>query len=237
MEKRIILQDDEGSWMHYDASLVMFYISTLLLGVPFHQGLSDVLVFYVPSPFHVFWTHLCDLYLAYPFLHGAAISNIYNIVYKNVIQQGPDVQKVDNAIHWIKLYPGDNTIDFPNTYPLDSASAIQHLNNRSQTISAFKSRIYLGYIWSLKMYHCLFAALQSTLKPITPSKSLFCAKFTLYKDRQGTHKIVLYYSDVKEELSLLTKSDLVNLEWCLQKTSVLWPSPPHLLVIAFQRVI
>ena len=80
MEKRIILQDDEGSWMHYDASLVMFYISTLLLGVPFHQGLSDVLVFYVPSPFHAFWTHLCDLYLAYPFLHGAAISNNYNIV-------------------------------------------------------------------------------------------------------------------------------------------------------------
>ena len=87
------------------------------------------------------------------------------------------------------------------------------------------------------MYHCLFAALQSTLKPIAPSKSLFCATFTLYKDRQGTHKIVLHYSDVKEELSLLTKSDLVNLEWCLQKTSVLWPSPPHLLVITFQRVI
>ena len=31
------------------------------------------------------------------------------------------------------------------------------------------------------MYHCLFAALQSTLKPITTSKSLFCATFTLYK--------------------------------------------------------
>ena len=54
MEKRIILQDDAGSWMHYDASLAMFYISTLLLGVPFHQDLSDVLVFYVPSPFHAF---------------------------------------------------------------------------------------------------------------------------------------------------------------------------------------
>ena len=95
---------------------------------------------------------------------------------------------VDNAIHWINLYPGDNTIDFPNTYPLDSASAIQDLNNRSQTISAFKSRmasfqinVLFGYIWSLKMYHCLFAALQSTLKPITTSKSLFCATFTLYK--------------------------------------------------------
>ena len=33
------------------------------------------------------------------------------------------VQKVDNAIHWINLYPLDCTIGFPlkiNTYPLDS---------------------------------------------------------------------------------------------------------------------
>ena len=34
--------------------------------------------------------------------------------------QVPIVRKMDNAIHWIKLYPVDNTIDFPNTYPLDS---------------------------------------------------------------------------------------------------------------------
>jgi len=27
---------------------------------------------------------------------------------------------VDGAIHWISLYPGDNPIGFPNTYPLDS---------------------------------------------------------------------------------------------------------------------
>ena len=31
---------------------------------------------------------------------------------------GPVVQKVDNAIHWINLYPVDNAIDFSNTYPL-----------------------------------------------------------------------------------------------------------------------
>ena len=34
--------------------------------------------------------------------------------------QGPVVRKVDNAIHWINLYPVDNAIDFPNTYPLYS---------------------------------------------------------------------------------------------------------------------
>ena len=38
------------------------------------------------------------------------------------------------------------------------------------------------------MYHCPFVPLQSTLKPITHSSHFFCAPFTLYKDRQGTHK-------------------------------------------------
>ena len=31
------------------------------------------------------------------------------------IGQGSFVQKVDNASHWINLYPVDNAIDFPNT--------------------------------------------------------------------------------------------------------------------------
>ena len=35
-----------------------------------------------------------------------------------VLDLAPVVQKVDNAIHWINLYPVDNTIGFPNTYPL-----------------------------------------------------------------------------------------------------------------------
>ena len=32
----------------------------------------------------------------------------------------PVVQKLDSAIHQINLYPVDNAIGFPNTYPLDS---------------------------------------------------------------------------------------------------------------------
>ena len=32
----------------------------------------------------------------------------------------PVVQKVDNAIHRINLYPVDGAIGFPNIYPLDS---------------------------------------------------------------------------------------------------------------------
>ena len=32
---------------------------------------------------------------------------------------GPVVRKVDSAIHWINLYPEDNTVGFPNTYPPD----------------------------------------------------------------------------------------------------------------------
>ena len=34
--------------------------------------------------------------------------------------QAPVVQKADSAIHRINLYLLDSTIDFPNTYPLDS---------------------------------------------------------------------------------------------------------------------
>ena len=32
----------------------------------------------------------------------------------------PVVQKVDNAIDWINLYPLDSAIFFPDIYPLDS---------------------------------------------------------------------------------------------------------------------
>ena len=32
----------------------------------------------------------------------------------------PVVQKLDSAIHRINLYPVDNAIGFPSTYPLDS---------------------------------------------------------------------------------------------------------------------
>ena len=32
----------------------------------------------------------------------------------------PVVQTLDSAIHRIKIYPLDNAIGFPNTYPLDS---------------------------------------------------------------------------------------------------------------------
>ena len=36
------------------------------------------------------------------------------------VLQAPVVQKLDSAIHRIYLYPVDNAIGFPNTYPLDS---------------------------------------------------------------------------------------------------------------------
>ena len=37
-----------------------------------------------------------------------------------LIHRAPVVQKLDNAIHRINLYPVDNAIGFPYTYPLDS---------------------------------------------------------------------------------------------------------------------
>ena len=34
--------------------------------------------------------------------------------------QAPVIQTLDSAIHRTKIYPVDNVIGFPNTYPLDS---------------------------------------------------------------------------------------------------------------------
>ena len=36
------------------------------------------------------------------------------------MDQATVVQAQDSAIHRIKIYPVDNAIGFPNTYPLDS---------------------------------------------------------------------------------------------------------------------
>ena len=36
------------------------------------------------------------------------------------IDLAPVVQKEDNAIHRINLYPADNEVSFPNTYSQDS---------------------------------------------------------------------------------------------------------------------
>ena len=38
----------------------------------------------------------------------------------SAIHQAPVVQTLDSAIHRIKVYPVDNAIGFPSTYPLDS---------------------------------------------------------------------------------------------------------------------
>ena len=38
-------------------------------------------------------------------------------LYRHLIQV---VETLDSTIHWIKVYPVDNAIGFPNTYPRDS---------------------------------------------------------------------------------------------------------------------
>ena len=45
--------------------------------------------------------------------------NFYELLSSDDKLQAPDVQKLDSAICWINHYPVDNTIGFPNTYPLD----------------------------------------------------------------------------------------------------------------------
>ena len=42
--------------------------------------------------------------------------------------QAPVVQKAESAIHRINLYLLDSTIDFPNTYPLDSDEGLNGVN-------------------------------------------------------------------------------------------------------------
>jgi len=42
------------------------------------------------------------------------------IRFKTETDQAPVVQKMTSAIHQINLYPVDNGIGFPNTYPLVS---------------------------------------------------------------------------------------------------------------------
>ena len=37
----------------------------------------------------------------------------------------PVVRRVDNAIHWINLYPVDSAVRFVHIYPLDSDSSIE----------------------------------------------------------------------------------------------------------------
>ena len=45
---------------------------------------------------------------------GFAVTIMYTV------HQAPVVRKVDNAIHSINLFPVDEAIDFPITYPLNS---------------------------------------------------------------------------------------------------------------------
>ena len=47
-------------------------------------------------------------------------SDSFLIVFIEFNHQAPFVKKLDNAIHWINLYPVDNFISFPNTYSQDS---------------------------------------------------------------------------------------------------------------------
>ena len=54
------------------------------------------------------------------------------------------VQKVDNAIHWVNLYPQlDSAVVFPNTYQPDKSPAIQWTSIIA--LSSFQNRLGLNY--------------------------------------------------------------------------------------------
>ena len=54
-------------------------------------------------------------------VRGSVLCSIesWDCFWERVLNQVPVVQKVDNAIHRINLYPLDSVIGFPNIYPLD----------------------------------------------------------------------------------------------------------------------
>jgi len=62
--------------------------------------------------------NITDYYKMSPII---VINTDYNVqcIASLVSNQTPVVQKLDSAIHRINPYPVDNTIGFPNTYPLD----------------------------------------------------------------------------------------------------------------------
>ena len=58
---------------------------------------------------------------------------------KHIHNQDPAIQTVENAIQWMRLYPLDKDIRFPNTYSLDVViylldSTIQHLNKQGRLV-------------------------------------------------------------------------------------------------------
>ena len=59
------------------------------------------------------------LFFLRPFYSSLTNDRLYEAITMAKLQ-APVVQTLDSAIHQIKVYPVDNAIGFPNTYPLDS---------------------------------------------------------------------------------------------------------------------
>ena len=93
-------------------SIIFFWRSTGLvffLGVSLGKSLGNFPCLLKGSgqtaePGHMITKFPVDVYYTYDFL-----------LQWNIVLQAPVVQKVDSAIHQIKIYPVDNTIGSPNT--------------------------------------------------------------------------------------------------------------------------
>ena len=75
----------------------------------------------------------------------------------------PVVQKMDNAIHWVSLYPTKNAIGLANTYTLDDNLW------GDQRYSAFEQPafcFYCCYTMSLLLHYRLAQVLTSTFETV-----------------------------------------------------------------------
>ena len=105
------------------------------------------------------------------------------------------VQKVDNAIHKINLYPLDSTICFHTTYSLHHPvdNAIQLLNNRVQ-IGHFCSHVKCYLYLSLEPNHCCVALLIEKIHYYLVLNS-FGLLFTLYHSFCTGTKIIMVWCE------------------------------------------
>ena len=72
------------------------------------------------------------------------------------IVQGSFVRKVDNASHWINLYPVDNSIDFPNTVEPRLSGFLDYpdfFSGPNLVMNIYKSRSRSVAISFLKLQH------------------------------------------------------------------------------------
>ena len=68
-------------------------------------------------------------------------ANVFSMYIGYTVHLGPDVRKVNNAVHWINLYPVDRVIGFPNAPVVEKVDTSIHWVNHFPVNNAINFRI------------------------------------------------------------------------------------------------